>query len=118
MRIPISEVRRAGAAASASAGVGSLTKRERKMNPEYWLKHDKNISRFYIYVLKCENGKYYVGQTKNLEKRSREHLNRKVRFLKDNPPIKYIYVETVSSRGDALKRETDLRRQYNQLLED
>ena len=32
-------------------------------------------SKFYIYVLKCMNDKYYVGKTNNVERRYHEHLS-------------------------------------------
>ena len=44
----------------------------------YWFNFRKSIrslvQRSTIYVLECENGKYYVGSTRNKRKRFREHL--------------------------------------------
>lgn len=33
------------------------------------------MSRFWIYMLECENGAYYVGYTKNLTRRFRQHID-------------------------------------------
>lgn len=42
-----------------------------------------------IYVLELENGKYYVGRTKNLEKRYKDHtLGKGCSYTKKYPPIK------------------------------
>jgi hypothetical protein len=36
--------------------------------------HKINNSKFYVYVIESRDGHYYVGQTKNLESRIKQHL--------------------------------------------
>lgn len=35
------------------------------------------FKKYYVYILKCSDGTYYVGMTSNLEKRILEHQNKK-----------------------------------------
>mmetsp|Transcript_14088 Transcript_14088/g.29622 ORF Transcript_14088/g.29622 Transcript_14088/m.29622 type:complete len:308 (-) Transcript_14088:293-1216(-) len=44
-----------------------------------------------IYVLECENGKYYVGSTKNRRKRLREHNRRRgCKWTREHKPIRVL----------------------------
>lgn len=48
-------------------------------------------SSFTIYVLKLESGKYYVGRTKNLDKRYKDHLSNKgSSYTKKYAPLEII----------------------------
>lgn len=51
----------------------------------------------FVYILKCENSKYYVGKTNNVEKRLEDHKNGDVYWTKINKIIK---VEEVVSNVD------------------
>lgn len=51
------------------------------------------MEKFYIYILELENGKYYVGRTKNLDERYSQHLNGTgSAWTKKYPPIRRIQV--------------------------
>jgi len=43
-----------------------------------------------IYVLLLENGKYYIGRSKNVERRFKEHKKSENEWLKQNKPIKIL----------------------------
>ena len=43
-----------------------------------------------VYILKCIDGKYYVGCTSDLEKRLKRHRNREVSFTASRLPIELI----------------------------
>ena len=47
-----------------------------------------------MYILKCGNGDYYTGSTKNLERRIEEHqLGLGANFTKKHLPVKLVYFE-------------------------
>lgn len=51
----------------------------------------------YTYVLKCANGAYYTGSTKNLGKRFEEHqMGIGANFTKNNRPLKLVYFEELT----------------------
>ena len=72
---------------------------------------------FYVYVIKnSQNGKIYIGQTSNLEKRLKRHNDklsnkRKSFTYKNKGSGKWIlvYKEEFEERKDALKREKKLK---------
>jgi len=63
-----------------------------------------------VYVLESNsNGSRYVGMTKNLETRLKEHNAAKMRFTKPFVPWKIVYQENIESRVEARKREKYLK---------
>lgn len=64
----------------------------------------------YVCVLRSQNdGKFYVGYTKNLEKRLEEHNSGRVRSTKERRPMKLIYWEGCIDQQDATRREKYLK---------
>ncbi len=48
----------------------------------------------YMYLLKCSNGQYYTGSTRNLEKRLHEHqAGEGANFTRKHLPVELIYFE-------------------------
>lgn len=45
---------------------------------------------WYIYILKCKNGKIYKGCTNNLEDRLDRHAKGQIRHTKDKLPVELI----------------------------
>ncbi|MFH1375207.1 MAG: GIY-YIG nuclease family protein [Patescibacteria group bacterium] len=64
---------------------------------------------FYVYILKSQEGKYYVGQTNNLELRLKEHNEGKKGFTKKYTGWKLVHTETFQARSEALKRERKIK---------
>ena len=61
---------------------------------------------YYTYVLISENdGKFYMGFTKDLKKRLEEHSKGKVNSTAQRIPLRLIYYEACLNKYDALKRE-------------
>jgi len=62
-----------------------------------------------IYVLKCRDNSFYIGQTNNFEKRLVEHNNKQVSWTASRLPVEPIHWEIFKSREDAVKREKELK---------
>lgn len=59
---------------------------------------------YIIYALKSEvNGILYVGFTKDIDRRVKEHNSGKTKFTKGYLPRKLVYTETAYSRETARK---------------
>ena len=72
---------------------------------------------FYTYVLRSENdGKFYVGFTKNLELRFEQHNNGLVESTRHRRPLELIYYEACLSRDDATKREKYLKSYHGKMF--
>ena len=65
---------------------------------------------FYIYILKCNDGRYYTGHTDDLEKRIAEHqAGICAGYTSSRLPVKVIYVEAFASRAEALEAERKIK---------
>jgi putative endonuclease len=72
---------------------------------------EKSLAMFYLYILESKNnGKYYVGSTRDLEKRLRAHNAGKVRSTKGLIPLEIIYTECYMTNTEARKRESDIKK--------
>ena len=61
---------------------------------------------YYTYVLKSKrDDKYYIGFTRDLKNRFKEHGDGGVKSTKDRRPLELIYYEACLSKEKALKRE-------------
>ena len=60
---------------------------------------------FWVYVLELENGKKYIGQTNNLERRIMEHQSGKSPYTRKNKMKRLLYFEVCTSRSEAMKKE-------------
>ncbi len=70
---------------------------------------------FYVYILKCIDGSFYTGYTKDIDARTKQHQNGKgARYTKSHTPEKLAYVELHDSRGKAMKREREIKRLSHQ----
>ena len=75
---------------------------------------------FYVYILQSEatgilqseaTGRYYVGQTKDLQDRVAYHRANYSKALKNRGPWILVYSEKFETRGEAVRRERYIKRQ-------
>ncbi len=65
---------------------------------------------FYVYVLKSRrNGRLYVGQTCDIDRRIIEHNSGRSQATKYQGPYDLVHVETFHSRSEAMTREYFLK---------
>jgi len=61
---------------------------------------------YYIYILKSKKDlKLYIGFTKNLKNRFKEHSKGKVKSTKNRRPFILVYYEAFLSKEDAIEKE-------------
>ena len=82
--------------------------------PEYsesWEKGDAGVDLFYVYILRLSNHRYYVGQTRDLARRVREHEeggeHAAAAVRGKNPEL--VWFNTVATRGEATQLELQLK---------
>ena len=73
-----------------------------------WEKKDKEAERFFVYILKDEKGKFYVGQTRDLRARMSEHRDGKTRSTAGHK-MKLQYFEEYKDRKSVELREAELK---------
>ena len=65
---------------------------------------------FFVYVLRCSDDSYYVGVTKNLRQRLREHNTGKAcEYTKKRKPVSLEYYEPRESLEAAMHRERQIK---------
>jgi len=69
----------------------------------------QTIMFFYVYVLKNKDGRLYIGFTKDLVKRVKEHNRGLVFSTKPYRPWQLIYYEASINEDDAKRRESYLK---------
>lgn len=65
---------------------------------------------FFVYMLKCSDGAYYVGLTNNLEQRFAEHNNKQGGyFTARRTPVQLVFSQEFASKDDALVVERQIK---------
>lgn len=64
---------------------------------------------YYVYILKCGDGKYYTGCTKNLEDRLSRHNRGSVPATKDRRPVELITFIAFNDKYKAFEYEKYLK---------
>ena len=61
---------------------------------------------FFVYILRCADGSYYVGHTDQLEARIAAHERGEIAgYTRKRRPVRQVFAEEVTSREEALARE-------------
>lgn len=65
----------------------------------------------YVYILKCKDDTYYTGWTTDLERRLSVHNEGKgAKYTRGRRPVTLVYTETFEDKGEALRREQNIKR--------
>ncbi|HBO98038.1 MAG TPA: endonuclease [Candidatus Omnitrophica bacterium] len=66
---------------------------------------------FFVYVLQSQKDqRYYVGYTKDIERRIKDHNRGKSKSVRNRGPFQLIYNEPFATRVDAVNREKQIKR--------
>lgn len=66
---------------------------------------------YYIYILLSEKtGKYYIGSTGDIDDRLYRHNSGQSKYTKSGLPWRLVYSEEYATRGEAVKRENEIKR--------
>lgn len=74
--------------------------------------YQKDMNKFFVYILKCSDNSLYTGCTNNLEKRVREHNTSKngAHYTKIRRPVVLKYHEEYETLLEARGREAEIKR--------
>ena len=69
------------------------------------------MARHFVYMLECSDGTLYTGYTTDVDRRLRQHNTGKgARYTQSRTPVKLAFKERFRKRGDALRREIQIKR--------
>jgi len=67
--------------------------------------------RFFCYIVECADGTFYTGWTTDPIRRTKQHNSGKgAKYTRQHGPVKLVYVESLPDRGEAMRRERDIKR--------
>ena len=65
---------------------------------------------FYVYILHCADGSYYVGHTDDLQTRIAAHKTGQIRgYTRSRRPVRLVFQDEFPSREEALLAERQLK---------
>jgi|SRR4030095_10537888 putative endonuclease len=66
---------------------------------------------FYMYILKCINGAYYVGHTDNIDQRMSEHNLGLISscYTKNKRPVQLVFLQDFPTRDSAFNAERQIK---------
>ena len=65
---------------------------------------------YYVYILQCSDGSYYVGHTNNLHRRVTDHnAGIASRYTRDRTPARLLFSEPLPTRDEAVRRERQIK---------
>ncbi len=72
----------------------------------------KREVKFYVYMVECQDGTYYTGSTKDLEKRLAEHNHGKrgAKYLRGRSPVKLVYAKEYKYHKLATQEEYRIKK--------
>ena len=66
---------------------------------------------YYVYIIKSIEGRYYVGQTENVEKRLEQHNSKRYKGWTNRcNGWDVVYTESFETRREAVVREHEIKR--------
>ncbi len=81
-------------------------------NPsKYWNRKDEVADAFYVYILRLNNGLFYIGHTRELRERMLEHKSGSTISTAGKQP-KLLYFEVLKTRKEAMIRESEIKKIY------
>ena len=64
----------------------------------------------YVYIVRCSDQTLYTGWTNHLEKRIEAHnAGKGAKYTKARRQVELVYFETFDNKGDAIKREYQIK---------
>jgi len=68
-------------------------------------------SAWYVYILECADRTLYTGIARDLQARlCRHNAGKGAKYTRSRLPLALVYREPAGSRGDALRREAEIKR--------
>ena len=65
---------------------------------------------WFVYIVRCNDGTLYTGITNDLQKRINRHNDGSgATYTKIRRPVKLVYKEEFNTKGEALKREIEIK---------
>ncbi len=69
------------------------------------------VSQWFVYMIRCHDNSLYTGITTDIERRFQQHVSGKgAKYFYGRKPQKVVLQETLATKGEALKREIEIKK--------
>ena len=66
---------------------------------------------WFVYIVRCSDNSLYTGIAIDVEARITQHNNGKgAKYTRSRRPVELVYTESLSEKGDALRREIQIKK--------
>ena len=66
--------------------------------------------KFFTYIILCDNNKYYVGHSKDVDLRFLRHSTKEgAKFTAQNKPLRIVWKQEFATEIEAIKREKQIK---------
>jgi putative endonuclease len=70
-----------------------------------------DVSRWFVYMVRCADRSLYTGSTTDAGKRVAEHNDgRGAKYTRARTPVRLVYVEPAADKSAAMRREREIKR--------
>ncbi|MFW2439847.1 MAG: GIY-YIG nuclease family protein [Arenicellales bacterium] len=64
-----------------------------------------------VYIVQCADNSLYTGITNNVEARISQHnLGKGAKYTRSRSPVRLVYTECAGNKGEALRREIQIKK--------
>ena len=68
------------------------------------------MSKYFVYIARCNDDSLYTGYTNNLKRRETAHNEGKgARYTRGRRPVEIVYSEGFGTKSEAMKREYQIK---------
>ncbi len=65
---------------------------------------------FFVYIIRCADGSFYIGHTDDIDKRMAEHKSQKYQcYTKLRLPVELVFCSAFASRDEAIVAERKIK---------
>ncbi len=65
---------------------------------------------YFVYIIRCSDKSFYTGITNDLDRRFKQHKNKKGgAYTQSHPVEKIVHTERFKTKSEALKREAEIK---------
>ncbi len=69
------------------------------------------MSRYYVYILRCNDGSLYTGSTPDLAKRLKKHREGTgAKYTRGRSPLHLVYCTSFATKSEALREEMAIKK--------
>lgn len=71
---------------------------------------ERSAAVWHVYMVECADGTFYTGVATDIEARVvRHNLGKGAKYTRGRRPVRLVYRERLDGRGDALRREHEIK---------